>query len=118
MSENNLEIPSLDVAGLFDSHAHYFDSRYERETEGSHAILTEQVFGKGIEGVINVGTNNRNNRRCIAQAIKYENMYVAVGIHPEDVSSCQGSIDEELSQLCELVATPELIKSNKIVAIG
>ncbi len=107
-----------DCTGLFDSHAHYFDRRFDAETEGADRVLSEQVFASGIVGVINVGTNSHTNRLCIKQAIKYENMYAAVGIHPEDVANCDASIEEELTELYELVATPEMRAQNKIVAIG
>ena len=74
--------------GIIDSHAHYFDRRFENEYEGgAHALLTNEVFPKGISAVINVGTNPENSIRCIEQAKKYENMYAAVGIHPEDCLS-------------------------------
>ena len=108
----------VELNGLFDSHAHYFDKRFEYETEGADIILERDVFGKDIDGIINIGTNNQNSRVCIAQAQKYPNMYAAVGIHPEDVEYCKRSIDEELLELCELFETPECIRVNKIVAIG
>ncbi len=108
----------FDCTGIFDSHAHYFDTRFAEETEGADIILQRDVFGQGIDGVINIGTNNENSRICIAQAAKYEKMYVTVGIHPEDVGYCKGSVDEELARLCELFATPEIRKNNKIVALG
>jgi TatD DNase family protein len=108
----------LPASGIFDTHAHYFDKRFAAETEGSDTILVRDVFGEGIDGVINVGTNNENNIVCIEQAKKYEKMYAAVGIHPEDAAYCKFSIDEELARLCELLCTSERIKENKIVAIG
>ncbi|MBE6576796.1 MAG: TatD family deoxyribonuclease [Ruminococcaceae bacterium] len=108
----------FDCTGIFDSHAHYFDTRFKEETEGADVILKRDVFGRGIDGVINIGTNNENSRICIAQAQKYEKMYATVGIHPEDVGYCKGSVDEELAQLCELFATPDIRKKNKVVALG
>ena len=107
-----------DCTGIFDSHAHYFDRRFEAETEGADFILKNEVFGKGIEGVINVGTNNQTNMLCIEQSQRYSKMYAAVGIHPEDVAYCKKGIDEELSELYALIKAPELRKQNKIVALG
>ena len=108
----------FDCTGIFDSHAHYFDRRFASETEGADEILKNRVFASGIDGVINVGTNNLTNRLCVEQALKYEKMYAAVGIHPEDVSGCKGSIEDELAELFALVQTPEKRRQNKIVAIG
>ena len=105
--------------GIIDSHAHYFDRRFENEYEGgAHALLTNEVFPKGISAVINVGTNPENSIRCIEQAKKYENMYAAVGIHPEDCQHLSGTVDEELLKIRELLDTPEKRAENKIVAIG
>ncbi len=104
--------------GLFDSHAHYFDRRYQNETEGADFILKNHVFSSGVDGVINVGTNNRTSRLCIEQAQRYANMYVAVGIHPEDVNCGDGTFEEQLEGIYSLAATPELRIQNKIVAIG
>lgn len=118
MSEKIFDQMSHELAGLFDSHAHYFDARFDEETEGADVILKRDIFVKGICGIINIGTNNDTSRICIEQAKKYENMHATVGIHPEDIEYCKGSIDEELSRLCELFSTPDLRKQNKIVALG
>ncbi len=103
---------------IFDSHAHYFDRRFATETEGADAILTNEVFGRGVAGVINVGTNNQNNRICIAQAAQYPRMYAAVGLHPEDVHFGGGSLDDEMVALRALLDTKEKRAKNKIVALG
>ena len=108
----------FDCNGLFDSHAHYFDKRFEAQTEGADAVLRNSVFGRGIEGVINIGTNNNTNRVCIEQASMYSKMYVAVGIHPEDSAYCNSTPDEELAELYTFVNSREAIEKNKIVAIG
>ncbi len=107
-----------DCKGLFDSHAHYFDKRFENETQGSDVILQNQVFGSGIEGVINIGTNNQTSRLCIEQAKKYTNMYATVGIHPEDVIGCENTIEKELEGIYDLISTEKKRKFNKVVAIG
>lgn len=107
-----------DCPGIFDSHAHYFDRRFEAETEGADSILKNEVFGKGVVGVINVATNNDNSRICIAQASEYEGMYATVGIHPEDVAYSNDAPEQVLSELATFVDTPEKIKRSKIVAIG
>ena len=101
--------------GLFDSHAHYFDSRFEANAD---AILRDEVFGMGIDGVINVGTNNENNRLCIAQAAGYEKMFAAVGLHPEDIYYMKRSAEEELADLRMLLDSPDKRKQAKIVALG
>ena len=105
----------LELRGFFDSHAHYFDRKFE---DGADGILQNEVFGKGVVGVINVATNPENAKRCIEQAKQYEGMYTALGIHPEDGQSDARSADELLSELASLMGTQELRREGKIVALG
>jgi len=101
------------MVGLFDTHAHYFDSRYTEEGIDTDALLHE-VFSSGVEYIINVGTNNENSLLAIEQAKKYDGMYTAVGIHPSDCYYLD-DIDAEFEKLSALL---DNAKENKIVAIG
>lgn len=114
----NNETHVLSCEGIFDSHAHYFDRRFADETEGADAILAKEVFGRGVAGVINVGTSNQNSRICVEQAARYPKMYAAVGLHPEDVHYGCGTLDDELASLCALLGTKETRRERKIVALG
>ncbi len=102
------------VKGIFDSHAHYFDARYENETEGADRVLQE-VFAGGVGTIINVATNMENVTRCLAQADAYPGMYAAVGIHPEDAQQLMLDPDTELPKLEQYLAHRE---AHKIVALG
>ena len=101
------------MAGLFDTHAHYFDSRYNEEGIDTDALLRD-IFAGGVEYIINVGTNNENSLEAVNQAKKYDGMYAAVGIHPSDCYYLD-DIDAEMKRLSALLDTA---KENKIVAIG
>ena len=98
----------------FDSHAHYYDSRFKNEFEGGASALLDKLFSKNVSAIIDVGDSIKSSKKCIAQAAKYRNMDVAAGIHP----SCAGK-DEDLDAsrraLCDLLDDAE---KNKIVAIG
>lgn len=100
--------------GLFDTHAHYTDKRFETEYEGGAESLLRAVFASGVEKIVNVGTNYENSLEVIEQAARYEGMYAAVGIHPSDCKDC-GDIDIEMKRLSELLERKEELK---IVAIG
>ncbi len=101
---------------LFDSHAHYFDGWFEDEAD---RILTEDVFGVSVGKVINVGTNNQNNRVCLEQARKYDGMYVALGIHPEDCQYCVRTPEEEVAELEQIILNERALGEKcKVVAIG
>ena len=100
---------------LFDSHAHYFDERFEREAEeGADGILKE-VFSSGVSHVINVGTCLENNEKCLAQAARYDGMYAAVGIHPSD---CAPYSREAMTAFREFLMAHRDFQKHKIVAIG
>ena len=100
---------------LFDSHAHYFDGWFEDEAD---RILTEDVFGGKVGKVINVGTNNQNNIVCLEQARRYDGMYIALGIHPEDAQYCTGTPEEEVAELERIILSDKAREGSKVVAIG
>ena len=106
--------------GLFDSHAHYYDRRFDDPTQGENAdAVLARLFSPegGIDGIINVGTRLETSRLCIAQAARYERMYAAVGLHPEDCIEMSDP-DGELSTLREMLCDGQRRKRDKIVAIG
>jgi TatD DNase family protein len=105
------------MKGIFDSHAHYFDARFEREYEGGAEALLNTISPNPVSHIVNVGTDLNTSRAAIAQAERYENMYAAVGIHPGD---CHYLPDFELAmeELSELLGTPESRMEQKIVALG
>ena len=104
------------IRGIFDSHAHYFDRRFEAETGGADAILS-QIMPDPVAHIVNVGTNPENSAEAVKQAARYAGMFAAVGIHPED---CHYLPDEQLAmdRLQALLGTPESRRRDKIVALG
>lgn len=102
---------------IFDTHAHYFDARFEREVEGGAETILGEIMPDPVARVVNVGTSCQNARAAIAQAAKYEGMYAAIGIHPED---CHYITDPNaaLEDLRALLGTPESRVRDKIVALG
>ena len=103
---------------LFDSHAHYFDRKFDTLEGGAHALLTSAEFAESVSCVINIGTNPDTNRRCIEQTARYDFMWCAVGIHPEDCQHLDSTPDDVLAELYRLVCDSERRRRDKIVAIG
>ena len=99
---------------LFDSHAHYYDERFEQEVDGGADAVLSSVFLGDVAKIVNVGTCNEHSARCIEQAARYEGMYAAVGIHPSD---CRFYTDVE-RELAILEQTLSDRASKKIVALG
>ncbi len=104
---------------FFDSHAHYYDSRFygEENPEGADALLRE-LFENGLLGVVNIGTNIETSKKVIEQAAGFEKMYAAVGLHPEDISVIPAAPDQQLKGIYDLIDTKEKRAKNKIVALG
>ena len=105
------------MRGIFDSHAHYFDARFEREVEGGANAILHEIMPHPVSHIINVGTDLKTSRAAIEQAAKFEGMYAAVGIHPGDCHSIEEP-EMAIEELCELLGTPDSRDERKIVALG
>lgn len=101
---------------FFDSHAHYYDGRFygEENPQGAEALLDE-LFSQGLLGIINIGTNPDSNLKAIEQAQRFEKMYAAVGIHPEDMSHVDMTLCDMVDSVRRLAKDRQ---KNKVVAIG
>ena len=102
---------------IFDTHAHYFDRRFENEVEGGADAILSAIMPEPVERIVNVGTNCQNSRRAVEQAARYAGMYAAVGIHPEDCHFLPDA-DAALTELREILGDAESRRRDKIVAVG
>ncbi len=106
---------------LIDSHAHYFDRRYDDPAQGESAeILLSRILSPDspIGGIVNVGTSLATSRLCMEQAAKYPGMVCAVGLHPED-AVLSGDPHGELDAIEALLRQgKEVLQAHKIVALG
>ena len=98
----------------FDSHAHYYDERFESECKEGVDNLIDALLADSVSFILNVGTSPETSRLAINQAKRHGNMYAAVGIHPSDSQYLEIPLDEALSDVEELVKNPE----NKCVCLG
>ena len=90
---------------IFDTHAHYDDSRFDGDRDAVLAALPET----GVELVLDPGCDLPSSRAAAALAERYGHVYAAAGIHPEN---CAGFQDADLAALRQLLAQP------KVAAIG
>ncbi len=86
----------------FDSHSHYYDERFVEEREGGADPLISALLSGEVSGIINVGTSPETCRAAIAQAEKYDNMYLALGIHPSDTRFLS-DVDTELAEIENMI---------------
>ena len=71
-------------AAFIDTHAHYFDKKFDTLPGGAAGLLTDPAFLSCVRGIVHVGTNLENSRTVVREAARYPFMVAAVGIHPED----------------------------------
>ena len=98
---------------FFDSHAHYWDTRFESETEHGADALINALLESSVSGIVNVGTNMETTLLAIRQAGMFPKMFAAGGIHPGDIPEGMDPDDLEKTFL-PLFQNPE----NKLVALG
>ncbi|AUM63061.1 TatD family hydrolase [Spiroplasma monobiae] len=73
------------MAGIFDTHTHFNDVVYkEKEFEASDMINEAKIVG--VSHFCCVGFDIKSSREACKYALKYPNVYAAVGIHPNDVN--------------------------------
>lgn len=90
---------------LFDTHAHYDDGRFDGDREALLARMPEKNVGL----IVNPGCDLPSSRTAVALAEKFEFVYAAVGIHPENCGDFEPGMIDDLR---------ELAKAPKVVAIG
>jgi TatD DNase family protein len=92
---------------LIDSHAHIQGKEYAGEADA----VIERARAAGVEKIVAVGGagDMSSNTEAVALAVRFENVYATVGMHPHDAKDVGA---EDLAKLKELAAHP------KVVAVG
>lgn len=93
------------VTGIFESHAHYDDPRFDEDRE----TRLEEIFAGGVDTIMNIGADIETSRNALALAEKYPNIYCSVGVHPSDAPTVQSDYLDVLR---------EMAKSPRVRAIG
>jgi TatD DNase family protein len=99
--QNYSYIPS----GIIDSHAHVVREFFSTDQQE----VIERAFASNVKQLINPGINGDSIPELCELAEKYQELYMAVGLHPHEASSWS----EELKNRFK-----EGLKSPKVVAIG
>lgn len=90
---------------IFESHAHYDDSKFDEDREQLLSSMQENGIGR----IINVGSSLQGCKKTLELAEKYDFIYGAVGIHPSDIED----LNEETYQWLR-----EKAAAKKVAAIG
>ena len=81
----------------FDTHAHYDDKAFDADRES----LLLSCRDAGVELIIDPGCDAESSRAAINLAEKLDFVYAAVGIHPEELASCDEDSLLEIRTLAE-----------------
>ncbi|MBE5938157.1 MAG: TatD family deoxyribonuclease [Lachnospiraceae bacterium] len=95
----------MEIKGIFDSHAHYEDRRFDEDRDN----LLRGMKESGVDYIVNVGSSIDTTKKTILLTEQYDFIYGSAGVHPEE---CKDMKDDDLLFL------EEVCKHNKIVAVG
>ena len=93
------------MAYIFDSHAHYDDEQFDEDRDD----LLEELKQKGVGGILNMSSDYASIKRTVDLTKKYDFIYGAIGIHPENADEYSEAVKEEILAL---------LKEEKMKAIG
>ena len=89
---------------LVDTHCHLFSEYYDNIDE-----VIENAILSGINFIIVNGVDRRTNEEVLELVKKYDIVYGALGIQPEEVENVKGD---------DLIFIEEHINDDKIIAVG
>jgi TatD DNase family protein len=81
-----------------DSHAHIDGEEYDTDRDA----VVERARAAGVRAILNVGTGDPRSaafERAVGVSEKYENVFVAVGVHPHDAKLFDEETADRLIQL-------------------
>ena len=93
------------MMGLIDSHAHLDGEKFADD----RAAVVERALAAGVVKIITMGDSLESSARSVALAERFEPIYAAVGVHPEEAQPMTAATDEQLAAWAA---------QEKVVAIG
>ena len=108
---------------IFDTHAHYDDEAFDKDRD---ELLTS-LFSGDIGAVVNVGASLEGCIESVRLAEKYDNIYAAIGVHPDDYERLERGENPRNSVIDDSNIyggsfmdwlKKEALTNNKVVAIG
>ena len=90
---------------IIDTHAHYDDNAFDDD----RYELLSSILSESVDSIITIGTSIEKSRFSVEITEKFDRVYAAVGIHPED---CENIPDDYIELLKEMSG------NTKVVAIG
>ena len=99
---------------LFDTHAHYWDTRFAAEYGAPETeALLDALLAGNVPYIVNVATDPSSARLAIAQAERHAGMLTALGIHPND-GQMLADPDAAIAEIEAMLRDP----ASRAVAVG
>lgn len=95
----------INCSGIIDTHAHYLDRAFDEDRDDVLASLRDA----GITAIIENATDIASSEAAIALSGRFEHVYAAIGVHPEDAAGLPSDWLRRIS---------DLSGSLKVVSIG
>ena len=93
------------LSGIFDTHAHYDDVKFDEDREQ----LLASMHDAGVSYICNVGADLESSRASVELVSEHDFMYCSVGIHPTCIDNLPKNWISQVENLAKL---------DKVVAIG
>ena len=90
---------------ITDTHSHYDDEAFDSD----RYELLERLLSESCEKIVTLGCDIEKSRFSIELAERFDNVFAAVGVHPENCSDISGDYLSELRKLAQ---------NKKVAAIG
>lgn len=91
---------------IFDVHAHYDDDSFKQDFEE----LLVRIKAEGVYAVVNNATDVESSREGVLLSEKYDFIYSAAGVHPQNADKAYDGFIDELKDIA--------LNNKKVVAIG
>lgn len=97
--------------GLFDTHAHYDDERFDADRDKiiEGLRLKNDVNPLGVSLAVNSASGYDSAKKALALAEKYDFIYATAGVHPHESATVGDELEATLT---------ELLSHKKAVALG
>lgn len=95
--------------GLFDSHSHLNDEKFDEDRE----MVIQDIWDSGVTNFITAGYNVESSKKAIEISNEYDSSYAIIGISPNDIPQSEDELWIQLEKIKELLKT-----SKKVVAVG
>ncbi len=90
---------------IFDTHAHYDDSRFDDDRDE----LLSSLPSKGVSHIVNCGCDLKSSKTTLTLAKKYGFIYAAIGVHAHEAEE---ATEEDLQEI------EKLYENKRVVAVG